>query len=130
MGSSFDDMYEVGEDQLYIRFGDWHWSETSRNYYEGTDRTTEEGVSVFRADALPGGLYDVWIARERNPVSEGDLAETFYTFRSIHKREGGPVYVLRGELVGWGWDGEPLIQDISIVKEIKTSDLRVTDTRA
>lgn len=127
---------------LYLRFGTWHPSETSRNYATGR---TEDGVSTFGVRKR-NGKWDIVIdhyedaVRNTRDIGEyGDLTDTFWAFvrrMESDRREAEDygyaydpdnIFILRGEVVGYGWDGEPLIQDIEIVERVSPSDLVATD---
>jgi hypothetical protein len=83
---------------VYLRVGDWHESETSRNYAAGK---TEIGVSV----------YDI---RDGKPLTpeDGEWAE-------VDMRErldsSDPKYLVQGEEQGTGHDGEPLLKRVRVV---------------
>jgi hypothetical protein len=95
-----DTISSMGASQpVYLRVGDWHPSETSRNYAEGG---TEAGVSVYR-------LHD------GHPVTpEGDEESA-----DIHARLAGddPKHLVTGREVGTGAQGEPLLRDVRHVGE-------------
>ena len=84
------------EKPVYLRIGDWHPSERSRNYGEGS---TEAGVSV----------YD--LATERSIVvpADGEWASADLAHRL---KLGLPRHLVQGDWIGCGGDGEPLLQKI------------------
>ena len=91
--------YRPGE-ETYLRFGKWPKNERSQNFITG-DR--ERGVSVF--GMKPSGL----------PESP-DLIDTFPYRMSDHlssTHADDPLHLVQGRPVGEGYDGEPLIQDIT-----------------
>ena len=91
--------YRPGE-ETYLRFGKWPENERSQNFITG-DR--ERGVSVFGME--PSGL----------PESP-NLIDTFPYRMSDHlssTHADDPLYLVQGRPVGEGYDGEPLIQDIT-----------------
>jgi hypothetical protein len=113
--------------ELYLRFGEWHESERSRNYARGG---SEAGVSV----------YDVrWSARHRRwdvrmpPAEDSENPwgpeDTFWTLIKEAEKTNEPIFILRGDVVGVGHDGEPLIQHIEIFRRITVRDLMSTDLR-
>jgi hypothetical protein len=112
-------------EELFVRFGTWHPSERSRNYARGG---SEDGVSVYDVMWRPkDGRWDVRMPSESdNPWGPED---TFWTL--IKKAEAGedPIFVVRGDVVGVGHDGEPLIQHIAVVKPVTVQDLMSSDLR-
>lgn len=112
-------------EELFLRFGTWHPSERSRNYARGG---TEDGVSVYDVEwRAKDERWNVRMPTESdNPWGPED---TFWTL--LKKAEAGedPIFVLRGEVVGVGHDGEPLIQHIGVVKRVTSQDLMSSDLR-
>ncbi len=112
-------------EERFLRFGTWHPSERSRNYASGGN---EDGVSVYDV---------VWRPKEKRwnvrmpPESDNPWGpeDTFWTL--VKKAETGedPIFVLRGDVVGVGHDGEPLIRGIVIEKKITAKDLMSSDLR-
>lgn len=104
-GSNRRGVHSQGINRLgtYLRIGDWHPSETSRNYALGK---TEKGVSVYELD--PTG----------QPLAppKGEWADTDLRQRITGKE---PKYLVQGTHVGVGHDGEPLLKNIKIVGEWK-----------
>jgi hypothetical protein len=102
----------TGERDTYIRFGDI--PEDERSYDSRNDRQ-EAGVSVY--------------ACERDTTDEdapADIDEAYYlagtmlqtVFGMLHR----PVYLVSGERVGTGADGEPVIRDVEIEGELRTPE--------
>jgi len=85
----------------YLRIGDWHPSEMSRNYSKGD---IEAGVSVYDMHPTTG-----------RPIAppEGEWAETDMLDRL---RSAAPKYIVEGEQVGTGHEGEALLQKLRIIK--------------
>jgi hypothetical protein len=81
---------------IYLRIGDWHSAETSRNYSTGD---TEAGISVY--DIAPSGGI---ILPPENEWSRKDLLTRL--------RSGAPRHLVQGAWVGSGGDGEPLLRGI------------------
>lgn len=83
----------------YLRLGPWPEDERSRCWATGT---IEEGVSVYALD--PQG----------QPVApSGEWAEV-----DLHERLAldEPKWLVTGDLVGTGHDGEPLLRNLTIVR--------------
>lgn len=81
-------------DKVYIRFG--RWSGRSYNHHTGQK---EAGISVYNAqftdDGLVELLYDVDISARHVDVIRGRFA-----------------FVVTGDYVGTGSDGEPLLRNV------------------
>lgn len=93
--SDCDRMYDP-EQPVCLRIGDWHPSETSRNYSTGD---TEAGVSVY--DLAPDGSIVVpadgeWSAVDLSSRLKLDL----------------PRHLVQGDWVRCGGEGEPVLQNL------------------
>ena len=86
----------------YLRIGDWHPSETSRNYSAGK---IEPGVSVYDLHPQTG-----------RPVvpPEGEWAADDLASRLAGSE---PKYLVEGQHVGIGHDGEPLLKQLQIIRD-------------
>lgn len=108
---------------VFIRFGDWHHTERSRNYATGD---TEIGVSVFEA-VKEGQKYRILLDEEHDP--DGRQADTYWGWMKKFDQEKDwghdpePIYIVTGEVVGTGYDGEPLLKGLKIVGQIEHKDL-------
>ncbi|MGY3582252.1 hypothetical protein ACVIGB_000823 [Bradyrhizobium sp. USDA 4341] len=85
---------------VYLRVGKWNPADPrSRNYAAGD---IEIGLSVYELDATI------------NPVMppEGEWAET-----DLNERMRGdePKFLVQGDVLGWGHDGEPLLGNPRVV---------------
>lgn len=90
--------------KIYLRFGSWPEDERSRNFaISGKER----GVSVYPA------RYDTVSESWVYDLSDGDYAP--YTMSLAHALWRRPVYLVTGEEVGRGQDGEPLLRQVRIV---------------
>ena len=87
----------------YLRFGPIPKSEQSHNHATGT---IEKGVSVYALDE-----NDNPIVPTKREYAADDLA-----FRQ--RRETGTRYIVQGDRVGTGYDGEPLLRNVKVVKDI------------
>jgi GNAT superfamily N-acetyltransferase len=101
----------------FVRFGEWHPSETSRNYAEGY---REAGVSVY--DAVPTGRQ-VKVVLPTGGLDEINTEADLHA-RVRQFREGTlAAFLVTGEVVGTGGDGEPLIQRIKVVGVLAPTDI-------
>ena len=98
------------EDDVYVRFGDIPEGERS---YNSTDECYEDGVSVYAAEieSVPAesdadGMFV--------PVGNKTLQIIMLAQRD--------TYLVTGERVGTGVDGEPLLRDVEIVGELEHGD--------
>lgn len=90
----------TGDRDVYVRFGDIPGGEQSTDY--GTGRT-EAGVSVYACEEEDGVYY----------LAGAEIQTVFYLLDR-------PIYLVSGERVGTGADGEPLIRDVEIEADLKT----------
>ena len=94
---------------LYLRFGKIPKNERSSIYKIEEKVGEEEGVSCYR-----GVIYKdkVYILMPHIPST------TYYWLIDAYNRKEIPLYVIDGNEVGEGSDGEPLLRDVIILKEI------------
>lgn len=98
--------------QFYIRFGDIPTNEKSKIYRGEEEIGSEKGVSV----------YPAFIDENGNVVCGLTLPTTKTTLctqQHLLEYDNRPCYLVTGDCVGNGTDGEPLIVNVKIVKEIK-----------
>lgn len=98
------------DDDVYVRFGDIPEGERSYNH---TDECHEDGVSVYDAEI-------------ESVPQESDAAGMFVpvgtkTLQIIMLAQRD-TYLVTGEEVGTGVDGEPLLRDVDIVAELEGGD--------
>lgn len=97
-------------DHLYLRFGEIPENEKSGIYKGDMGRVGEEiGVSCYRGVVIDDKVY---IIMPHIPSS------TYYWLIDEYNRGKTPLYIISGKEVGIGTDGEPLLQNISIEKQI------------
>lgn len=95
---------------MYIRFGHIPFDGKSK-IWDGEECIGEEdGVSVYRAFVDGDSVY-VCLPIPLNK----DAADTFY---SIAYYQNLPVFLVNGNPAGTGHDGEPLIKNVRIVKQL------------
>ena len=96
----------------YIRFGDIPTGERSTVWRVETPVEKERGVSVYNClmvgDEVMGVVLPI-------PITEQSLN----TFQSLVQYDDRPCYLVEGDCVGRGSDGEPLLRNVEIVKQIK-----------
>lgn len=97
--------------KLYIRFGDIPNNERSNVFdSDGNATNQERGVSVWDVIILDGKYKPVL------PKNPSDEAITDYHQLLSSDR---PIYIVTGsELSHKGTDGEPLLRDVEVVKEL------------
>ena len=100
------------QEQLYIRFGEIPTDEKSKIYQGEVEVGRENGVSVYPAFETSDG--DIVLGLNL-PVTK----TTLYTQQHLLEYDNRPCYLLSGEYIGKGTDGEPLIKNARIIKEIK-----------
>lgn len=101
---------------LYIRFGDIPKDEKSKVYNGEIEIGTEKGVSVYPAfEDLEGNI----VLGLSLPVTKTSL----YTQQHLLEYDNRACYLVSGDYIGKGTDGEPLLRNIKIIREIK--DFRV-----
>lgn len=98
----------------YIRFGKIPDNEQSNIYRHGELVGKEIGVSVYDCCYNRGKYCIIY----PNPSNEDTICDfsgfMFYTPRS-------PIYLVTGEEVGIGSDGEPLLKNVKIIKDISNN---------
>lgn len=82
----------------YLRLKELPENEQSYNFVE---KTLENGVSVF----------DI--------VDDKPVLSNLQLITSFESREHDQAYVVTGDKIGTGFDGEPLLKNVSIVKKIE-----------
>jgi len=108
---------------VYVRFGEWRPNETSFNYASGG---VEVGVSVFEAISQ-GDRFRVLLDDEHDP--DGRQLDTFFGWaerissQSRRMVKQTPIFIVSGDYVGVGYDGEPLLKKLKIVRDLGLEDL-------
>lgn len=97
----------------YIRFGKIPKDEQSNMKLHLETIGKEQGVSCFEVVERDGQFLPILPI----PCTEDTLCTIDYC---LHEASAGlrPVYIITGELVGKGVDKEPLLRNITIVKDI------------
>ena len=97
---------------MYLRFGDIPSDEKSRVWRGGELNGEENGVSVYDVVIGEDGKISVGFPL---PATESTL-DTFIGFIKYQNR---PIFLVDGDFVGRGTDGEPLIKNVKILQEIR-----------
>jgi hypothetical protein len=99
-----DKKWEKGKD-VFVRYGDLPEGGKSKDFASGN---YEKGVSVFRGKILPdGSLLPM-------PKTNQELGSLL----TMNKR---PMYVVTGDVVGVGADGEPVLANAKKIKPIEAA---------
>jgi hypothetical protein len=106
--------YEEVEEKKknYIRFGKIPDNEESGIYHGEEQTGKQEGVSVYPAIIDEKGNVAVGLSL---PIT----ATTLHTQQHLLEYDNRPCYLVTGDCVGVGVDGEPLLKNVKIVEEIK-----------
>ena len=96
--------------QLYVRFGDIPSNEKSKIYHGEEEIGDENGVSVYPAFELNGNI----VLGLTLPITK----TTLYTQQHLLEYDNRSCYLVSGDYVGKGTDGEPLIKNISVIKRL------------
>lgn len=97
--------------QLYIRFGEIPTDEKSKIYRGEIEVGTENGVSVYPAFKTDEGDIVLGLSL---PITK----TTLYTQQHLIEYDNRPCYLVNGDYIGKDTDGQPLINNISIIKKI------------
>ncbi len=97
--------------QLYIRFGEIPTDEKSKIYHGEIEVGTENGVSVYPAFKTDEGDIVLGLSL---PITK----TTLYTQQHLIEYDDRPCYLVTGDYVGKDTDGQPLINNVSIIKKI------------
>jgi len=108
------------QEQLYIRFGEIPTDEKSKIYRGEIEVGTENGVSVYPAFKTDEG--DIVLGLNL-PITK----TTLYTQQHLIEYDNRPCYLVKGDYVGKDTDGQPLINNISIIEKI--DNYRVKDEK-
>ena len=97
----------------FVRIGNIPNDQKSNIYHRGDVVGQEKGVSAWHSVRINGK----WQIAIPNPCTES-------TVDSIHGClleaivSGQPVYLVSGEIVGYGSDGEPLLKNVVVLEDI------------
>ena len=98
------------QEQLYIRFGEIPTDEKSKIYQGEIEVGTENGVSVYPAFKLNGNI----VLGLTLPITK----TTLYTQQHLLEYDNRPCYLVKGNYIGKDTDGQPLINNVSVIEKI------------
>jgi len=98
-------------EQLYIRFGEIPTDEKSKIYRGEEEVGAENGVSVYPAFETNEG--DIVLGLNL-PITK----TTLYTQQHLLEYDDRPCYLVKGNHVGKDTDGQPLIDNVHIIRKI------------
>lgn len=95
---------------VYIRFGNLPLSGKSTIYRNGEIKLGEElGVSCYRGIIIDDKVYIIL------PHNGASTAEMLVWQYNHHER---PLYIVDGDEIGLGTDGEPILDNVKIIKQV------------
>lgn len=90
---------------VFVRYGKLPPGGRSRNY---TDNFLEAGVSVYHGEALPSG--------EARVIPKNTTQDYGAKNYAAH---GAQLFIVHGDIIGVGSDGEPLLANVKIIRRAK-----------
>lgn len=99
------------QEQLYIRFGEIPIDEKSKIYRREIEVGIENGVSVYPAFKTNKG--DIVLGLNL-PITK----TTLHTQQHLIEYDNKPCYLVKGDYIGKDIDGQPLINNVSIIEKI------------
>ena len=112
---------------IYIRFGLIPEDERSKEFYRGEYIKTLDGVSVYNV-FMDNGIPQIVLP---NPCNEGSI-DTIHGLLIDAIAFGKGVFIVEGNEIGIGSDGEPLIRNVKITEDVTKcfSYIAKTETEA
>lgn len=109
----------TGAKQAYIRYGGLP---KERKSYNSREDIYEDGVSVYRAtvyaaEATTSKGNTLILDRYTLDLDGVDFASTMFITKSERA-----AYVVEGDEIGTGADGEPILENVKIVKCVASAD--------
>ena len=106
----------------YIRFKDIPDNEIS-NIYDGDLGVVghEKGVSCYEFIKTKAGYFKIILPS----ISSGPLHDLLYFIDQLERKEI-PAYVIEATEVGVGTYGEPVVKDVTIIREIQLIEFTQT----
>lgn len=107
--------------RTYIRFGEIPIDEKSKVFYNGEYIVKEEdGISVFDCAIINNTVrlvLPIIVTSSALNCIDGFL------YDYIHGDKRVSIYLVTGDLVGYGCDNEPLIRNVNIISKLEPEDL-------
>ena len=101
----------------YIRIGEISENEKSGIYRSGEKIGEEEGVSVYNAVVGDKQHWNIVLPYPLTEVVINDL-QIFYTMLNCDVYETPPIYLVEGDVVGYGSSNEPLLRNVKIIQKL------------
>lgn len=98
------------KEQLYIRFGEIPTGDKSKIYRGEIEVGIENGVSVYPAFKTNEGNIVLGL---NLPITK----TTLHTQQHLIEYDNRPCYLVKGDYIGKDTDGQPLINNITIIKK-------------
>ena len=97
---------------IYIRFGDIPESGFSTIYSHGEESGKEKGISCYRALIDENDVVHICLPLPFD-------SSKWNVFQGFILYDDRPAYLITGDLVGYGSEGEPLLENVKIAKYLK-----------
>jgi hypothetical protein len=110
---AYEFIFESLKNRQYIRFGLWSDDERSQNHITGE---MEEGVSVY--ETMWSDEYKRW---DVFPSHQGE--ETLDSQMEHLVEYSNPIFLVKGDEIGEGQDGEPLLRNVVLIKKLTVYDI-------
>ena len=106
---------------VYIRYGDWPEHGKSKNHLvtkETGKDVWENGLSVYHCELdIDAGHWEIELSINEDTIS-GTLSSLYHSNR--------PIYLVAGEEIGEGSDGEPLLKNVKVLKKLRKDEVKVS----
>lgn len=105
----------------YIRIGELPPDEKSKRYQWNEDHTArapvgeEKGVSAYRTEIVDSKYY-VYIPD--NPSALDTWQTLMVELENFRKR----VFLITGDVINIGYDGEPVLKNVKVIEDIDITD--------
>lgn len=99
----------------FIRFGNIPKDERSGIYMDGDLVGYENGVSVYDTTVL----FKKWIVIPPHPLSVDNIESLGALVLQAQSDENFPILLVTGKMIGKGTDGEPVIVDVKVIRNVR-----------
>ena len=126
---------------MYFRFGKIPENEKSLNWFRLSFREQEDvSFALSMGDDLENALWKARVDEDRDGLFENGVSafkadedgmpiiENLQQLVSMAERIGKTAYTMTGEEVGKGTDGEPIVRNVSNVKESSMTAAELEET--